>query len=71
MKLSVSEERRSRMEIKERWIFILFLFFILLTLVMSGVKWTGDLIDNGLSAGNGRKVIGVAQNASGEVTEVR
>ena len=66
-----SHERRNDMEIKERWIFVLFLLFIVLTLMMSKARWAGDLIENELNAEDGKKMVGMVQNSSGESTEAR
>jgi hypothetical protein len=49
------------MEVKERWIFVLFLLFIVLTLIMSKGRWAGNLVEKELSAVDGKKMIGMVQ----------
>ena len=50
------------MGIKERWIFVFFLFYLVLTFVLSREEWQETFIDRELSCGEAKQIVGMVQD---------
>lgn len=49
------------MEVKERWIFVFFLFYLVLTFVLSREEWQETFIDRELSPGEANQIVGMVR----------
>ncbi len=50
------------MEVRERWIFVFFLLYLVLTFVLSRGGWKETFIERALSIGEAKQIVGMAQD---------